>query len=68
MGDVVWCPLHVVLNIGFITSVGVHVCATADHLYEEFFGLQCITSYCRIKQQNGLLSTANTRANYLPHL
>jgi hypothetical protein len=42
--------------------------ATADHLYEECFGLQCITSYRRIKQQNGLLSAANTRAYYLPHL
>jgi hypothetical protein len=30
--------------------------ATAYHLYEEFFGLQCITSYRRIKQQSNRMA------------
>jgi hypothetical protein len=42
--------------------------ATADHLCEELYGLQCITDYCRIKLQNGLLSAANARPCYLTHL
>jgi hypothetical protein len=54
----------------FPCTMKVLVCrfATADHLCEGFFGLLCITSYRRIKLQNGLLSAANTRANYLPYL
>jgi hypothetical protein len=35
--------------------------ATANHLCVEFVGLQCITSYRRIKQQNGLLSAVNRK-------
>jgi hypothetical protein len=35
--------------------------ATANHLCEEFYDLQCITSYRRINQQNGLSSAANRK-------
>jgi hypothetical protein len=60
--DIMFCWISVLLQVLVCRS------ATADHLCEEFFGLQCIIRYRRIKQQNGLLSATNTRANYLPHL
>jgi hypothetical protein len=56
------------LNIGFITSVGVHVCDRRPSVRRVLWLTMHNRLYRRIKLQNGLLSAANTRANYLPHL